>query len=78
MPPEMMPSLMSMGTSDMWTRWIRVSSSPWGPAEAPDVGEQNQLFRPQGHRQLGGGGVGVDVVGRSRRPPLATVDTTGI
>ena len=31
--------------------------------DTPDVGEQNELFRPQGDGQLGGGGVGVDVVG---------------
>ena len=33
------------------------------PEDAPDVGEEDELFRPQGDGQLGSGGVGVDVVG---------------
>ena len=31
--------------------------------QAPDVGEQNQLFRLEGGGQLGGCGVGIDIVG---------------
>ena len=34
--------------------------------QAPDVGEQDELFRVEGHRQLGRRGVGVDVVGGVR------------
>ena len=41
------------------------------PEEPPDIGEQNQLLRPQGFRQLGSGGVRVDVIGRVGIHPLS-------
>ncbi len=40
------------------------------PEQTHHVGEQDQLFRPQGHRQTGGGGVGVDVIGLGAVGPL--------